>query len=42
MMKTIEEVHTGIALGTVGLEEFQAWLALWAVQIVGVLNEPLS
>ncbi len=42
MMKSIEEIHEGIRDGTVSLENFQAWLALWAVQIAGVLNDPVS
>lgn len=37
-IKTIEEIHAGIAAGEIELEEFQAWMALWSVQIVGVLN----
>ena len=42
MMKSISEIHEGIREGSVSLDEFQAWLALWAVQIAGVLNDPVS
>ncbi len=38
-IRTIEEVHEGIVAGELDLSEFQAWLALWAVQIMKVLDD---
>lgn len=41
-IKTIEEAHEALVAGEMSLEDFQAWLALWASKVLQeVIDEPL-
>ena len=36
MMKTVEEAHQAVKEGSMSLEDFKAWLALWSIKVAGL------